>query len=156
MKTVVCDTSPITNLIAIGHIQILHHLFKEVYIPPAVEAELKKSHPQIPEFIKTIPIQSKSYKIDGLNNLDNGESEAIILAIELGKPTLLIIDERKGHNVAEDAGISCTGLLGILIQARKIGLIDNISAILSELKSNGFYLTKSVELRVLEIANESY
>ena len=49
---VVSDTSCITNLITIGAVDLLSSLFGEVIIPPAVERELRRTHPTVPGFIQ--------------------------------------------------------------------------------------------------------
>jgi predicted nucleic acid-binding protein len=50
-------------------------------------------------------------------NIDLGEAEAIILALEL-KAGLLLMDERRGRAVAMSYGLQVTGLLGVLLQAK--------------------------------------
>ena len=45
---VVSDTSPLTALLAIGEIELLHRLFDEVIIPGAVRRELVVHHVDLP------------------------------------------------------------------------------------------------------------
>ncbi|VAW69072.1 hypothetical protein MNBD_GAMMA09-1490 [hydrothermal vent metagenome] len=53
-----------------------------------------------------------------LKTIDIGESEAIILAQEMGAQ-LLIMDERKGRAVVNSYNIKTTGILGLLIKAKE-------------------------------------
>jgi hypothetical protein len=50
--------------------------------------------------------------------LEPGESESIALALEIGAD-LLLIDERRGRAEADRLGIKITGLLGILVEAKR-------------------------------------
>ena len=47
--------------------------------------------------------------------MDDGESEAIILADEL-QSDVLIIDERRGRKVAQNLGLTITSTVGILVR----------------------------------------
>lgn len=38
---IVSDTSPVSNLILIERLDILHKLFSEIIVPPAVDAEIR-------------------------------------------------------------------------------------------------------------------
>jgi predicted nucleic acid-binding protein len=118
MTAVVSDTSPINYLVLIGAAELLPRLFSEVLIPPAVAAELSRANTPVAvrEWIAAPPswlqIKGPSASHPSLN-LDEGETQAIWLAKELGVLSLLI-DERKGFHVAESMGLEPIGLLGIL------------------------------------------
>ncbi len=87
-------------------------------------------------------------------DVDIGEAEAIVLALEL-KPDLLLLDERKGRHVASNFGIKFTGILGILIEAKNNQLINAIKPIMDDLiKQVGFRVSSKLYQRVLQIANE--
>jgi len=152
---VISDTTPIVSLIKISRIDLLEKLFGEVCIPEAVfrelttntifesEAEVVKNSP----FLKTIPVKNrKSLEIlQAASGLDDGESEAIILADEL-KSDILVIDERKGRKVAQKLGITITGTIGILIQAHdeKIISTEDIKIYLEQLRNSSIRLSESL------------
>jgi len=48
---VVSDTSPLSALITIGRADLLVTLFGKVYMPPAVEFELRQFHASLPPFL---------------------------------------------------------------------------------------------------------
>ena len=67
--------------------------------------------------------------------LDLGESEAIALADTI-PGSLLLVDERKGRQIALSMGIQITGTLGILLQAKRLGFIGEIKPFLDALISS--------------------
>ena len=58
-----------------------------------------------------------------LSHLDEGEAQAIILALEC-RADLLLIDERDGTAAARARGLTVTGTLGILNHAASKGFVD--------------------------------
>lgn len=86
--------------------------------------------------------------------LDDGEAEAIALALEL-KADRLLIDERLGRSVAQRYGIKITGLLGVLISAKMNGLLSAVKPILDNLiEQAGFRVSRDLYVRTLQDVNE--
>ena len=116
---VVSNTSPITNLAAIGQLDLLHPIYREVVVPEAVFQELTAESGQHPGAIvrELDGIHRKSVSNSAVVRaleveLDAGEAEAIALAQELAAD-LLLIDEHLGRVVAARLGIRVIGLLGV-------------------------------------------
>ena len=88
---IISDTSPITSLLAVNHIQLLKDLYGLVTIPEGVRRELLRVESRRPEIenllsegwlqVKPITDQELFKKI--FVDLDQGESEAITLGLEL-------------------------------------------------------------------------
>ncbi len=156
---VVSDTSPISNLLQIGDLDLLRLLFQEIIIPQDVFDELCEIKVQAnilsgQTWIKTSAVADSKLKIDLLKELDKGEAEAIILAIELHADYLLI-DEVKGRAIAESYDIKVVGILGVLLQAKQKGLIADVKTHLQKLVIEaGFWLNPKLIEKVLEIAKE--
>jgi len=141
MTAVVSDTSPLNYLILIDADGLLPRLFSEVLIPPLVAEELTR--PSAPERVRvwlaTPPawLQIKSPTLPPRSlNLDAGETQAILLAQEMGILSLLI-DERKGFHVAEALGLEPIGLLGILELCAAKGWIS-FDEYMARLRSTSF------------------
>lgn len=65
-------------------------------------------------------------------DLDLGEAEAIVLAQER-QADLLIVDERRGRRVATARGVTVIGLLGVVANAKRSGLITKAKPLLDDL-----------------------
>jgi predicted nucleic acid-binding protein len=76
----------------------------------------------------------------GLSALDDGEREAIRLAIELNA-TLLLMDDRDARRAALSLRLPVTGTLGALERADMLGLLRDFRQTLSALEASGFYLS---------------
>jgi len=76
--------------------------------------------------------------------LDPGESEAIALAAREGMP--LLIDEKKGRNIARSLGITVIGLVGILLALRRRSVLDKeqTHALIDEAMQSGFCLSDTL------------
>lgn len=159
---IVADTSPITALLHIKQLHLLKTLYGQIFIPLTVAAELttlisfgydvsflqEKNTYIIYEATETVFVKELS------EHLDAREAEAIALAKEL-KAKLLLIDEKIGARFAQAEGISCKGVIGILIEAKKEGLIPALKPLLDDLIINlKFRLSKKIYLLALQKANE--
>lgn len=86
--------------------------------------------------------------------LDAGEAEAIVLALEV-KADYLIIDEWKGREKAEALGIKIIGVLGLLLQAKKENLIPEVKVLMDELIYQAeFRIHPKLYQAILKIAEE--
>jgi len=151
---IISDTSSITNLLQIGLIDILHVLYGEITITPAVRRELyhlpeqEKQIEQI-DWIKVKSPQDQGLIVQLLEKIDLGEAESIVLAIE-EKAKYLIIDEFKGRLIADSYGIKIVGILGVLIQAKKEKVIQDVKPHIDQLIAIGFRLDKKLIEKVLK------
>jgi predicted nucleic acid-binding protein len=148
---VIADTSPINYLIQIGAVDVLPKLYDQIIIPEGVRRELNVSAapPKVRDWFGQIPdwlvVRALETPINPelAESLDAGESEAIQIASELNAD-LLMIDERLGRKIAIKRGLKVIGTIGILVQAKRVGLVD-LDLAISDLIETNFYI--SPELR---------
>lgn len=159
---VVSNTSPLTNLAAIGQFDLLRRLYAEIHIADGVWNELNaqgKRWPGTDHVASATWIQRHHVRNRILVNalqrdLDQGEAESIALALELDA-TLLLLDEKEGRHIAQRLGLRVLGVVGILLQAKTQGAIAEIRPHLDALRQTaGFFLSDSVYERALALANE--
>lgn len=160
---VVSNTSPLTNLAAIGQFNLLQRLYDQVHIAVAVWDELNaggKCWPGPDEVAAANWIQQHAVQNQALvkalrRDLDRGEAESIALAIELGAD-LVLLDEKEGRHMAQRLGLRVIGVIGVLLEAKAKGHITRIRPCLDALRQNaGFYLGERLYRIVLERADES-
>jgi hypothetical protein len=159
---VVSDTSPVSNLILIQRFGILQKMFAEIIVPPAVDAEIRTlkqfgtnlSEYENADWIKIIkPIDGQ--KVQTLQkNLDDGEAQAIALALEINCD-LLLMDERIGTKIARQEGLQTIGLVGVLVKAKEERIILKVGEILEELRVKaGFWLSENLRNQILRELDE--
>ncbi len=159
---VVSNTSPITNLAAIGKFDLLHKLFGEIHIPVAVVQELSAGGVQWPGaaeveralWVKQNRVEDQ-WLVDALRlDLDRGEAETIALALQL-RADLVLLDEQMGRLAAQHLGLKVMGVVGLLLRAKQLGFVSQVRPLLDDLRQvAGFYLNQAVYDRALEAAGE--
>ena len=157
MQSIVSDTTTLIILGKLDRYALLENLFTKIYIPQEVIKEIAiKSDGVSTKIEKNELFESKAIKdvalfilLDGI--LDKGESEAIVLAKELG--LILLIDEKKGRGIAKNMGLDIIGLLGVLIlNVKKQHILkEEAIVILEEMKALKFRVTQKLEEHFLEM-----
>ena len=159
---IISDTSCLVALAHIGALDLLNKTFDEIHIPTAVYEELLL----LKEYGVDVSIFSASWIkihqpsglpfVDQLKEiLDAGEAEAIALSVEM-KADLLIIDEKKGREVAKSFNLAFTGIGGVLIRSKSKGLIPSVKGHLIRIRDeSGFYLSDKALKIILEAAGET-
>ena len=157
MKIVIADTGALVSLALVESIDLIEKIFGRVYIANAVWQELNTY--KNPNFSKDILIdlEPKVVSIKSPNRLgmlmDYGESESVILYEEL-KADYLLIDDKKARFLAESMEVNCVGSLGLLIEARSRGLIDELRPKFETWLDNERYFSRKLLNVVLEKMGE--
>jgi predicted nucleic acid-binding protein len=154
---VVADTGPLNYLIQIKYDSLLQALFSRVVIPKAVLLEL--AHDAAPRIVldwaTNLPTWVESRRASAsddpyLQNLGDGEREAILLAEELSA-NLLLMDERRGRAEAARRRLRAMGTLGVLAQADRRGLVDAPDAYRRLISETNFRTTPRLERDFLKL-----
>ena len=160
----VSNTSPISNLASIDRLGLLRSQFRDLWIPSAVEQELE-GHPDMEARSRiemalaegwiriAAPRDSHLLRIL-LLQLHAGEAETIALAADLNAD-LALMDEQEGRQLAARAGLKVTGVLGVLLRAKRSGEVAAVKPAIDLLRAKaGFFLSDLLEKQVLEAAGE--
>jgi predicted nucleic acid-binding protein len=146
---VVADSSPLIAMGRIGRLEILHAVFGQLLVPDAVWREVVEAAAEKPgssdiaaaSWIERRTVKDSAWVSLLKHDLGSGEAEAIVLARETGADFVLI-DERLGRSAARNLGLQVVGLIGVLIEGRKQGLITDADEIVERLRNEaGFWIS---------------
>jgi predicted nucleic acid-binding protein len=156
MTVVVADTSPINYLVMIGEISILPQLYGQILIPAEVMRELTAGG--TPAEVRSWALAPPGWLLvcnvpfsppdSALNDLDDGERAAILLA-QQQPGALLIVDDSDGRAEAKRRGIANTGTLGVLRAAAVRQLVD-LPGALARLSATNFRASQWLIAELLE------
>ena len=147
---VVTDSTALISLDRIGRLDLLPSVFPEVLAPPAVVEEFGRR----PDWLVVRAAQDAETTRTMRAQLDAGEAEAIALALE-HPGSAVLLDERRGRAYAAALGVPVVGTFGVLIRAKRGGLIPAIHPVLDALVAAGFYASDALYHRALALAGEA-
>jgi len=161
---VVSDTSPISNLAIIGRLDILRLRYGEIQMPEAVAKELARlTRVQAMHAVESATVAGWLVRLDNPSSrlslfdrafLGLGETAAIDLALE-SNADLLLIDEKKGREVARRHRLIVGGLLGELLHAKQRGWISELKNEIVLLRTEArFFISMELEKLILTEAGE--
>ena len=160
MPKVICNTSPVQYLYQLGLLDILPTLAEEVIVPPAVIEELTIgrvagiSLPDLPS-LEWVQIRrpASALALPLVTDLGPGETEVLLLGLE--EPgTVVVLDDALARRVAEASGLRLTGTLGLLLDAKRAGLVPAVRPLLDQLQALRFRLAPQTRFAVLKRAGE--
>lgn len=148
MTSIISDSTCLIGLERIDALELLPSLFNEIVIPQAVQYEFGVSlpwlHVEFPEnqaFVASLKLL-----------IDDGEAEAIALAYE--KQWRVVLDDQHARKVAARLGVTMIGTVGILLQAKRRGLIQLVKPLIEQLAERSFRLSDELKQEALSIAGE--
>jgi len=165
MPVVISNSSTLMHLSAIGRLALLKEFYGKIIIPPAVWKEV------VEEGMGRIGVtEAKQARQDGWidvvsptdkplirllkHDLDEGEAEVIALAIEQ-KADVVFLDESNARKIAEVYDLVKTGVIGLLIRAKKEGRIESLKKELNTLRDKaGFWIEEKLYQQVLRSVGE--
>jgi predicted nucleic acid-binding protein len=157
-RIVVSDAGPLISLGRLDLLPLLGALFAEVQVPDVVVDEcLARPDNVDAQRIRQALASGLLLRCPGpsmqLPGLQPGESAAITRALEIG--AALLMDERAGRAHALALGLAVTGTLGVLVRARRRGLIGPLAPLLTALRASGQRLGDALVRQALADVGEA-
>ncbi len=147
--TVSNSSCPI-GLELIGRLDLLRGLYGTVVVPTAVADECGS---RLPPWFQVETVQNQGMVRSLRLELGSGESEAIVLAAEVGA-SRLILDDKKARRIARQLGLPITGTLAVLLRAKQQGLLSGVREVLDDLAKAGFRISDALIRDTLRRAGE--
>jgi hypothetical protein len=156
----IVNTSPLFYFHRLGLLELFQKLYGRIIVPEAVKKELDEGRTQgedVPLLEKYPWIEIKSVTMPRylqlIADLGPGESEVLALATNQ-KSALVIIDDKLARRIAEMRGFRITGSAGVLLKAKRKGLVAKIKPIIIKLLDLDFRLKPDLIEVILKLADE--
>ncbi len=155
----IADASALIALAACNSLGLLDALFGDVLVPEAVFTEVTiDGKPQSERLrtyllgkVRAVDLQRFVY-LDAYADL--GETQAMMLYKEVAADYLLI-DDKRGRKVAKLNHIQTVGTLGVLLQAKRSGLIPRVAPLIAQISDSPVFMRESLIRTVLQLAGEA-
>lgn len=161
-RRVVADSSPLIGLATVGSLDLLRELFGRVLVTRAVVDEVVAggSRPGADEltaamregWIRVAPTPMATWR---LADLDVGEASTIALALAQGDGALVLMDDVLGRRRAAELELELADVAGLLLAAKRAGLVADVRTVLEQLARKGFTVSEQRVHDVLEQAGET-
>jgi predicted nucleic acid-binding protein len=158
----VSNTGPLIALSLINRLDLLPTLFDRIVVPEAVHEEILHGaglHEGLRFYhdAQWIEVQGVERAVDPLLTtvLHFGEASVIQLAREIHADCVLI-DEKKARKVARVIyGLNVIGSVRVIIDAKKLGLIESVGSELDKMKVNGYWIHHDIINQAKRVAGET-
>jgi predicted nucleic acid-binding protein len=147
----VVNSGPLIALALAGQLDLLPALFDEFWIPELVFQEVAVTGVGRPgasalAASRWVPHVCPTPTPDPLLVAELDPGEAAVIALARSKaPCMAIIDEKRGRRIAQHIyGLPVKGTAGLLVEAHRRGLLDDLRGTMLSLKEAGYYLSDAV------------
>ena len=158
-KVIIADAGPLIAFARLHQIGLLPQLFERVLVTDIVFAECagRSDFPEsalIHEAVarKQLELCSSLDFSAFAQKIDAGEASAIAAAIDYGCGVLM--DDKAGRKIAANADIPVIGTVGVLVLAKRKGLVPLVTPLLKDLAASGYFLGAEIITAALAAAGE--
>ena len=148
IERVVINASPLIVLFKSDQAMFLPQLFQEICLPRDVYGEILAgkddlASQQVPQTPWLKPVEIPIHPTIAAWDLGAGESSVLSFAFAYPEYRA-IVDDAAARRCARSLGIKTLGTGGVLVLAKRRGLIDSVGDRLQQLRDSGLWLSDSV------------
>lgn len=161
---VISNTGPLIALAKLNRLDLLKQLVPDgVFIPPIIQRELWAKtgfesaalETALEDFIQIRKPESVPTAAEfATMYLDEGEKQVVRLAASLNEPLFVLLDDNAGRKAAKRLTLAVTGTAGLLVSAKKQGLIPAVVPMLEALREHGYWLSDELVGHMRKMAGE--
>jgi predicted nucleic acid-binding protein len=161
-KLLAVNSSPLILLGRISRLDLLPAIAERVVIPHSVLGELsvKDGTDWLATTVTAIPgfeIVDDSQIPATVARWDLGAGESAVLAYCLLNPGYrAVLDDQKGRRCARSLGVALLGTLGVVVEARRQGLIPVARPIVAAIRGAGYYIEDELIAAALQEIGEDW
>ena len=158
-KIVIADAGPLIAFARLHQLGLLPQIFDRVFVTDVVFAECAgradfPESPLIREAVdkKRLELCTAPDFSAYAQKIDAGEASAIAVAIDFACGVLM--DDKAGRKMATNAGVPVIGTVGVLVLAKRKGIVPLVIPQLNALIATGYFLSAEIIAAALEASGE--
>lgn len=150
----IVNASPLIFLAKVGALDLLKHQADEVVAPVSVHLEVAAGGFGPIDFPRWLVVWDDLPLPTEIAGWDLGAGESQVLAHALASGDEAVLDDLQGRRCARALGVATTGTLGVILRAKKQGIIPAARPLVEELFTKGLYLSRDLADRTLREVDE--
>lgn len=162
VRLIIADAGPLIVLSRVGKLDLMRQVFGRVCITDAVRDEIlaggvfpgqAEIEAALAHWIDVVAVDIGSWEPA---NPDLGVGEVSSLYLALNTPgSLLILDDAAARREADWLGLSYVGLIGVVLEAKRQGYIEEARPLLQSLRQAGYFLSERLLDKALASVGEA-
>ena len=162
-RLIVTDTGPLIIYARTGYLPVLRGVADCIVLTQTVQHECTRNawQPGAVVILEALAqghltvVPDVALDATGKASLDPGEKSAINYALTQDpKHCRLLMDEVRGRAVAKHLGLAVIGSAGLLVVAKKMGLLEQVKPVIESWRQSGYWIDKAVVNSILQAAAE--
>jgi len=159
-ETAAVNASPLIYLSRAGLLDLLRLAGNEIFVPDVVADEIRVRGPADPTVAALVAtpwlrVEKAPPTPPAILAWDLGPGESSVLAFAKARPGCrAVIDDLQGRRCAEAIGVPLRGTLGLVLRAKREGVVPAARPVLDRLRAAGMFLSDTVLNRALATIGE--